>query len=270
MRERKKKQRFFFDSLLSFLSPLLYPRPLFSPSIPTMMKAVSRVSAQVRRIRPRNARPRQENEGCPLLSIATPFSQRSVFSFQPRSTATPSSFLFFPAPPPKLTCFLHPPFRQSRNTTGRRTDAGVEEGLQGLSCHPCCDSRGSADADSPLGACVDALARRRRRGRCYAACRARGRERCVLIWRERESTRGYRNWNRRRGEGQKKGGNSFFRRCLDEKKNLLLLKPLFLSLFSLSPPPPDNNKQASSPPSRTPRTATSSRTPLAGRRSREF
>ena len=56
--------------------------------------------------------------------------------------------------------------------------------------------------------------------------------------RERESTRGYRNWNRRRGEGQKKGGNSFFRRCLDEKKNLLLLKPLFLSLFSLSPPPP--------------------------------
>ena len=100
MREGEKKQRFFFDSLLSFLSPLLYHRSLFSPSIPPMMKAVSRVSAQVRRIRPRNARPRQENEGCPLLSIATPFSHRSVFYFQPRSTATPPSFLFFPAPPP--------------------------------------------------------------------------------------------------------------------------------------------------------------------------
>ena len=99
--EREKKKAKVLLRLTSFfsLAAPLPPPSFFSLHSNNDESRLSRLGAGTSNTA-RNARPRQENEGCPLLSIATPFSPRSVFSFQPRSTATPSSFLFFPAPPP--------------------------------------------------------------------------------------------------------------------------------------------------------------------------
>lgn len=267
MREGEKKQRFFFDSLLSFLSPLLYHRSLFSPSIPPMMKAVSRVSAQVRRIRPRNARPRQENEGCPLLSIATPFSHRSVFSFQPRSTATPSSFLFFPAPPPQAHVFPAPPFptisQYYRPSHRRRRRRGPPRPLlppllrfprqRRLAARRLRRRSRSPSPSGPLLCCLPGP-----------------RPRKVRLDMERERARVDIEIGIGEGAKARKKVAILSSVAAWTRKKTSSCSNLSFFLSSLSPSPPDNNKQASSPPSRTPRTATSSRTPLAGRRSREF
>jgi len=123
---------------------------------------------------------RESNGGRSLSSVAMPcFSDRftsrriipSLFSSVSLSLEAPSL--------PKLTPFTPPPLRHINHTTGRRP-AGVEQ--QGLeSPRPRrCDSRGSSDSDSSLGAHFDARPRRRCGCRRRAPCRARRGQRYVV------------------------------------------------------------------------------------------
>ena len=100
MREREKKQRFFFDSLLSFLSPLLYHRSLFfSLHSNNDESRLSRLGAGTSNTAPKCATKAGER-GLPSAEYRHAFFPSIGFFFPAQIDGNSLLFPFLPRSPP--------------------------------------------------------------------------------------------------------------------------------------------------------------------------